>query len=280
LISVDSIANLVSLEIGSVVFLSIELYQEVISKGTLERVIDNQSGIIAKFIRNTLILRDVIKQNKINYNDVDIDNLFKDSKALCLGDKETRLLAIKNFLSDRLFGSNITALLNSVVILLSPISDPVTSIVTGIIPVSAFIITGRIKDSQFLKNILSFVAIASVVGQMVYFAWDILYVYSPPIAPPWLHTLQQRLANYTMSSDGLVLFSVGFSIAMLILTISSLYEFIRSCIPKKRYEIMNVWPQNAARVRLLRQTDPNTGRYEEINIVIKRLLDSYDSEKV
>jgi hypothetical protein len=47
----------------------------------------------------------------------------------------------------------------------------------------------------------------------------------------------------------------------------------------RKYELMKLWPENAARIRLLRRVDQKTGRSEEINVMIKRLLDAFEDEK-
>jgi hypothetical protein len=227
---IDSIASLLLLEIGSAVFLSIEFYQEVISTGQLETVIDKQGDLISKLRRKTLVLENILKKNQISYKRDDIDDLFNESKSLTPGLKEIRILVLKNFLSDRFFGSNLTVLLNSLVIVLPPLWDPITAMVTSIVPLLAWILNIPLNNhykkelerqeiregiqhievkQQFISNILSYSAISSVVGQVAYFAT----VFAIPPRDMIIWTF-----------DGLIPFFTGFLVSMIVLLVPLLFK--------------------------------------------------------
>jgi hypothetical protein len=210
-IDFNLIANFVNLQIGSLVFLSIELYQEVIATGKREDKIVEQSDHLAEQLRVIIFLKDIMEKNRIIY-DKSIDSLIDKNKTLITGPKETRLLSIKDFLSVRFFGSILTALLNSLVIILYPILDIITATVTAAIPIVAWVASTRLNEkTQFLENILSYLAVSTILGQVTYFAF--------------IFAIQRDVIIW--SFDGLLFFSIGFSIAMAVLSTGFFYNFIK-----------------------------------------------------
>ncbi len=196
----DSIADLVLLEVGCVVFLSIEAYEAVKSTGELETQIAKQNGYIVRLFTNILKLNEKIKQHGI---DQDIIGSQKIDKSLITSQREIRELAARDFLSGfSLFGSNLTSMLNSLVIWLE-IYDPVMAVIASAIPLASWLLARREAIDQMKQNILSYMAISSVVGQMAYFGVSF--------------GVERTTMEWTL--DGLLPFFIGFTSGMITLIV-------------------------------------------------------------
>jgi hypothetical protein len=196
----DSIANLVLLEVGCVVFLSIEGYEAIKSTGELEKQIAKQTGYIVKLFTNIVELNVKIKQHGI---DQDIIGSQKLDKDLIPGQREIRELAVRDFLSGfSLFGSNLTSMLNSLVIWLE-IYDPIMAVIASAIPLVSWQLARGKAIDQRKQNILSYMAISSVVGQMAYFGVSF--------------SVERTTMEWTL--DGLLPFFIGFTSGMITLEV-------------------------------------------------------------
>lgn len=214
----DSVANLILLEVGCVVFLSIEAYTAIKSIGKLETKTEKQRDYILNLFYKYTEAKEKLRQLGINYKyteakqklrqlgiNQDIIDSEELDKSLIPGEREIRELAAKDFLSDfSFFGSNLTSMLNSLVIWLE-IRDPIMAVIASAIPLTSWILSRRRSMDQMKRNILSYIAISSVVGQIAYFGVS--------------YRIERTNVEWTL--EGLLPFFIGFTsgiIPLLILT--------------------------------------------------------------
>jgi hypothetical protein len=196
----DSIANFVLLEVGCIVFLSIEAYEQIRSTGELETKITKQSQYIFKLYTRIVELNEKIKQHGIDQDKIGPEEL---DPSLIPGERRVRELAAGEFLSGfTLFGSNLTSMLNSLVIWLE-IYDPIMAVIASAIPLASWLLTQRKGMDQMKQNILSYIAISSVVGQTAYFGVSF--------------EIERSTMEWTL--DGLLPFFIGFTSSMITLLI-------------------------------------------------------------
>jgi hypothetical protein len=199
--SYESIANFVLLEVGCIVFLSIEAYGQIRSTGELETKIAKQAKYIEELHQRILKLNKKIKQYEIDQDKIGPEE--PPHPSLIPGRREVRELAAREFLSGfTLFGSNLTSMLNSLVIWLE-LYDPIMAIIASAIPLASWLLTQRKGMSQMKQNILSYIAISSVVGQAAYFGVS----------------FEIERSNMKWTLDGLLPFFIGFTLSTITLLI-------------------------------------------------------------
>lgn len=172
-------------ELGSIVFLVIEIYRTYRESFSLQSEID-----------------------QYNY-----EGKLKSS------DRAAREIALKNLISGLWFGSISVCILNSVIIAFE-IFDPLTAIISGLIPFVCWLISkraakkiSRVKiqgDKRFKNRVkirvydnLLYVSISMVTGQMAYFATQFAF----------------EREQVVFAYSGLLSITIGLSIGILILNI-------------------------------------------------------------
>lgn len=193
---VEASTKLLLYEIGGVIFLLIETYKEARAGGELVKLIKDQRELIIKLYRSNYSLLPKNESSQAYYH--------KNIKPAIPENIQIETHSLEHFLSDRFFGSVVTAFTNSLIISFE-LKDPLTASVTGIIPIISWYISSKYKRYFILNRLLSFVGICSVIGQMIYFMFIILY---------------------ESTANGLVNFTYGFAIAMIILSYYVEYKYL------------------------------------------------------